>query len=133
LSTLSIRLKQRANVLAAGAVLSDATLAYLPGVAEAKNSTRDSAGTVQGVHASPKAATQASGSDNKADSPSRGGNSGGGSEKGASDSIGASQGVNVSPDATTQVSLTGDHNTAHPKGNKGVGSSPPPYSTKWIA
>ena len=36
MSTLSMRLKQRARILAAGAVLSATTLALLPGIAETR-------------------------------------------------------------------------------------------------
>ena len=59
MSSLSMKLKLRARILAVGLTLSATTLAIIPSVAEAQgNLATESVGTVQGVNAAPDANTQ---------------------------------------------------------------------------
>jgi hypothetical protein len=105
LSTLSIRFKRRARIVAAGLTLSAAALAIIPGVAEAEgNLAAESIGTVQGVSTAPEANTQAAllDSTNNATYPQGGGTDyAAPADNTADQSMGTVQGANADPQLDT--------------------------------
>src|SRR5919107_1054723 len=111
MSTLSMRLKQRARMLAAGVALSAATLALIPGVAEATDPADCVCRLVGDITNTEEPASGGQPSNNDSgNDDSTGGNS-------ADESIGTVQGVNAAPDLNTQAALLDSENNLSDSGS----------------
>jgi hypothetical protein len=121
MSTLSMRLKQRARMLAAGVALSAATLALIPGVAEATDPTDCLCGLVNDI-----TNTEESGSGGSGGSQPSGGNS-------AEDNIGAVQlsdslnanDADIASNNQTNLLTDESNNTSSGGNTSGSGGSQP--------
>src|ERR687897_1624072 len=104
MSTLSMRLKHRARMLAAGVALSAATVALIPGVAEATDPADCVCRLVGDITNTEEPASGGQPSNNDSGSnDSTGGNN-------ANESIGTIQDVNLSPNLDTQAALLDSEN-----------------------
>src|SRR5215210_8441507 len=99
MSTLSMRLKQRARMLAAGVALAAATLALIPGVAEATDPADCVCRLVGDIANTEEPASGGQPSNNGSDSNDSG------SGNNANESIGTVQDVSISPNVDTQAAL----------------------------